>query len=317
MGTLVTVFYALTVADCEDDFNLQKPGNPNFPLVLYWCLAQESFALISRHGLEWLECSPLQSQPSILHAFTTRRERTSESSYRDFTHGLSEAGSSFQPARRRLRAALGAEEFQTALLHQIHSSTIFRVTRGKSQGELEYRVPGKGLVQFPPAGDALLTDEPGILLEVRVADCMPILIADPRRRAVAAVHAGWRGALGGIIERAAVEMQRTFRSRADELLAAIGPSIRACCYEVGEEVIAAFRGRFPSAEKFFRPAGSKVRLDLLTVAVDELTSAGLLPTNLYATEFCTACRTDLFFSYRKEGSAAGRMAAVIGIKPEN
>ena len=173
---------------------------------------------------------------------------------------------------------------------------------------------------------------------------MPILIADTRRRAVAAVHAGWRGALQRIVEKAVGEMRRTFDSDPADLVAAVGPSIRACCYEVGPEVVDAFRGRFRDTEDFFqarsadeaarvpalrslqflstRPPGhdpedaASVHLDLIAVARHELETAGLRPSGIHVAPFCTACRTDLFYSFRKEGTLAGRMMAVIGIRAE-
>jgi len=190
-----------------------------------------------------------------------------------------------------------------------------------------------------------MTGQAEILLTVRVADCMPILIADRERRAIAAVHAGWRGALDRIIEKTAGEMRRTFGSRPQDLMAAIGPSIRKCCYEVGPEVVNAFCGTFPAGEDFFHkvpatpeesrmalryqtlfmlqaPPGhqaeeslSKVHLNLAAVARYQLEHAGVPPDQIYVADYCTACRTDLFYSYRKEGSQAGRMMAVIAMQP--
>ena len=171
---------------------------------------------------------------------------------------------------------------------------------------------------------------------------MPILIADTRRRAIAAVHAGWRGALQRIVEKAVGEMRRAFDSDPADLVAAIGPSIRACCYEVGPEVVDAFRGRFRASGDFSqartaeendrvpalrslqplstRPPGrgpedaASVHLDLIAVARSQLQTAGLRASAIHVAPFCTACRTDLFYSFRKEGSLAGRMMAVIGIR---
>jgi len=188
----------------------------------------------------------------------------------------------------------------------------------------------------------LFTNQAGILLSVRTADCLPVLLVDPKRRVVAAVHAGWRGALARILEKTVGEMRRVFCSEPRSLLAVLGPSIRGCCYEVGKEVEEAFQGRFPNADKFFRkpsepsashpehfslsflnmrPPGHQAfsnlskHLDLIAVARDQLQAAGLAPRHIAQVVFCTACRTDLFYSYRKEGSGVGRMLAVIGIRP--
>jgi len=186
-----------------------------------------------------------------------------------------------------------------------------------------------------------MTSEPGVLLTIRIADCLPVLLVDPQKCVVAAVHAGWRGALARVIEKAVGDMRRTFGSDPQNLIAALGPSIRACCYEVGEEVVEAFYGKFAGADRFFRtlpnrpeavtdrhtilflsayPPGHApehvpaARLDLIAVAQDQLASAGVQPANVLVTDYCTACRTDLFFSHRHEGGVTGRQIAAVGIR---
>jgi hypothetical protein len=253
---------------------------------------------------------------------------------------------SVEQNRRQLFQRLGADRFTLASLRQAHSAHIYQVTRG-AEGKLEYRPCGFPLPAAdtgrPPAGDALLTAQAGILLSVRSADCLPVLLVDPQCPVVAAVHVGWRGALARVVEKTVGEMRRIFSSEPKWLLAALGPSIRACCYEVGEEVVEAFTGRFAEAERFFRKAphpssrpaersplrflnapspghtarfGETIHLDLIAVALEQLRSAGLLARHLRVAEFCTACRTDMFFSHRKEGARTGRMLALIGIRPE-
>ena len=302
---------------------------------------RDDFRIISRGGTTWLECASLARLPWLVHAFSTRL---------------------LDP--ERFFGLFGQDEFSLAGLRQTHSADVFRVGR-RADGAIEYGSPGcptilgssPPVTPHPtrargpasrradegsrPAGDALLTDQPGLLLSVRAADCMPILVADTRRRAIAAVHAGWRGALQRIVEKAVGEMRRAFDSDPADLVAAIGPSIRACCYEVGPEVVDAFRGRFRASDDFFQACAAdetarvralrslpflsakppardpedapSVHLDLIAVARHELETAGLRPSGIHVAPFCTACRTDLFYSFRKEGSRAGRMIAVIGI----
>lgn len=153
---------------------------------------------------------------------------------------------------------------------------------------------------------------------------------------------GWRGALARIIEKAVGDMRRTFGSDPQELIAAVGPSIRSCCFDVGQEVVEAYDGGFTEADRFFQAlpqrspkvAGDRysmlflesyppghapehlpvARLDLPAVARYQLESAGLKPANIEIAEYCTACRTDLFFSHRREGGRTGRQAAAIGIR---
>ncbi len=246
--------------------------------------------------------------------------------------------------RRRFFRQLGAGKFALAPLHQVHSSHSFVVNRD-SANHLVYQIPGAEAflpaAQDPPAGDGLMTCEPGVLLTIRTADCLPLLLVDARRRVVAAVHAGWRGALARIIEKAVGDMRRAFACDPRKLIAAVGPSIRACCYEVGQEVVEAFQGAFAEADGFFQPLRTKpeaatdrhsilflsayppghapehlpaARLDLTAVARHQLTAAGLKPANILIADYCTACRTDLFFSHRREGPATGRQVAVIAIR---
>jgi len=301
--------------------------------------------MISRDGLAWLECVRLSRLPWMLHAFSTRRGGVSLAPAAGLNLGFTEPDrrQRVEQNRRQFFGQLGVEDFALASLHQVHSTHIYQVARpavpdawlwaaGRGAGEkLEYRpcgisLPAPGTETCPP-GDALLTDQAGILLSVRSADCLQVLIVDPERRAVAAVHAGWRGALHRVIEKAAAEMRRIFGSRPERLLAALGPSIRSCCYEVGGEVVEAFHGHFPRADRFFRkvsrPAGQRLRtgmamhLDLVAVACAQLRDAGLSARHVWVAEFCTACRTDLFYSHRKEGARTGRVMAVIGIRPKS
>jgi YfiH family protein len=247
--------------------------------------------------------------------------------------------------RQRFLRQIGATEFILASLRQIHSPDAFVVARGRA-GRLSYMPSGAEPTDHatasPPAGDALMTAGAGILLTVRVADCLPVLLVDPKKRVVAVVHAGWRGALARVIEKAVGDMRRSFDSDPRQLLAALGPSIRVCCYEVGEEVVEAFHGKFVRADRFFQrpsrqpetaadhpstlflsalPPGHApqwvpgAHLDLVAVALDQLVSAGVKRPNVMIADYCTACRTDLFFSHRKEGERTGRQMAVVGVRP--
>jgi polyphenol oxidase len=302
--------------------------------------------LASRGGQAWIEHPLLTPYPWLIHAFSTRRGGVSRGPSAGLNLGFTKGEPQARVRKNRdiFFRQLGAERFALASLRQVHSTVVYQVGRG-TDGELEYRLAGSPRADQPglaqPEGDALLTDQAGILLSVRTADCLPLLLVDPKRRAVASVHAGWRGALGRIVEKAVGEMRRVYGSEPSRLLAVLGPSIRACCYEVGEEVEDAFQGRFPNADKFFRkrtrhaasrpgqhslsflnmqPPGHSAdpkpsaHLDLVAVAKDQLHVAGLTPRHVAAVDFCTACHPDLFYSHRRDGNHTGRMAAVIGIR---
>jgi YfiH family protein len=164
-----------------------------------------------------------------------------------------------------------------------------------------------------PVGVAFFSGDPSRAVSVRVADCVPLLVADPRTGLVAAVHAGWRGTAARVAS-AAVRALATRGGSAADLIVAIGPSIGPCCYDVGEALIDAFREAGHPADAvarwFSRPNGRLV-LDLWTANTDQLAAAGVNRGRIHAARLCTACRLDLFYSFRKEGARAGRLAAVI------
>ena len=300
--------------------------------------------MVSRGGLVWLEASGLTHLTWLAHAFSTRQGGESQAPCAGLNLGFTEADHREQVEhnRRRFVDQLHVNDFTLAAVRQVHSSHSFVVTRSGA-GRLAYQLPGNASdlppTLKPPAGDGLMTAEARILLTIRTADCMPVLLVDPQRRAVAAVHAGWRGALARVIEKAVGDMRRTFGSDPLSLIALLGPTIHPCCYEVGEEVVEAFHGSFSGADRFFqpvlpRPATDRhailflsdyppghapahvpaARLDLTAVAQDQLASVGVKPTNILIADYCTACRTDLFFSHRREGGSTGRQMAAIGIR---
>jgi polyphenol oxidase len=170
-------------------------------------------------------------------------------------------------------------------------------------------------------GDGLITVAPGLLLGIQTADCVPVLVVDAERRAVAAFHAGWRGTVGRIVEQGVARMQREFGSRAEDLMAAIGPSIGACCYMVGEEVRRAFHENFEYAETLFRlesgTASGLFTLDLWEANRRQLLAAGIAEEAITVVGECTACAglpdARRYFSHRAERGFTGRMLSAIGI----
>jgi hypothetical protein len=176
----------------------------------------------------------------------------------------------------------------------------------------------------PPEADALVTSVPGAALAVVTADCVPILLADAASGAVAAVHAGWRGTAANIGGAAVAMLADRWGVAPDRLVAAIGPSIGACCYEVGDELDAAFAGAGHEPQVragwFARDAAGRLRLDLWAANRDLLIAAGLHPARVHVAGLCTKTHLAWFESYRAEGPAAGRLAAVIvapGPAPRN
>ena len=255
----------------------------------------------------------------MVHAFSTRAFGTLGYS--------GEGGNEGEKNRGRLLKALRGgrtTNFQLATLRQVHSDAIHQITR----------IPDERLT-----GDGMVTEIAGIVLAIQTADCLPVLLADPKRKAVGAFHAGWRGTLARIVEKGVGAMRREFSSDPRDLLAAIGPGIHACCYRVGEEVREQFTSQFNYAAQLFeefdnadevrrkypmlfmnqRAPGhgqpeQAIHLDLVKANLRQLTDAGVARKNIEASPLCSVCRKDLLFSYRAEGPATGRMMAAIGIK---
>lgn len=177
---------------------------------------------------------------------------------------------------------------QLATLKQVHSAEC--VAAGGRSGVLGQ-------------GDALLENTPGSVVAVKTADCVPILLVDDRHRAVAAVHAGWRGTASAIATRAVEAMGERFGTDPADLHAAIGPAIGGCCYEVGPEV----------ADRFGREG--RVHLDLAEMNRGQLTKIGIATGRIYVSGMCTMCRGDEFHSFRRDREAAGRLYSFAGIRP--
>jgi YfiH family protein len=275
-------------------------------------------------GLEVLELRPFRHLPWLVHGFSTREGGSSELDGRKILN-LSflewDQRENVVENRRRFQDALGARGLALAAMKQIHSDVIHHFREAPSD---------------PCQGDASVTNRPGILLAIQTADCVPILLVDPKRRAVATIHAGWRGTLGRIAEKTVGRMRLEFASRPQDLLAALGPSIGPCCYEVGAEFVTKFTAQFSDATEYFdephsgeepnplqwlnmappghQPPPKNVHLDLGKANRSQLLAAGLRAENIFSSDLCTACRRDLFFSYRKEGWRSGRLLSVVGIR---
>jgi len=166
--------------------------------------------------------------------------------------------------------------------------------------------------QFPGGWDALVTDQPGVTVAVRTADCVPVLLHDPRRRIVAAIHAGWRGAVAGIVSKTLRLMATRFGSRQSDLRVSIGPSAGPCCYEVDDPVLDQLRTELPDWESVVRDyQGHKARLDLKALIRRQVEGAGVSASFVSSVNLCTICHGQLFYSYRREGRVNGTMVSGI------
>jgi YfiH family protein len=290
---------------------------------------------LQRDGAVEVLVAPRWQKAYVPHAFSTRRSGLSTAYCRDegpvgemtgeMNLGLTESddAANVLENRRLLMAAAGAPGRTLITLRQIHSNLTRRVTRADANRTMR--------------ADGLMTDDPDVMLGIQTADCVPVLIRDRRRRAVAAFHAGWRGTWKRIVEGGIGKMRLEFGSRPEELEATIGPAIGACCYAVGEEVRSEFLSQFsyapglfsevydsdPVKEKYpllFLTArapghsniGPNLHLDLIEANRRQLLDAGLRAASIVTAYRCTHCEPETFFSYRAEHGFCGRMMSVIG-----
>jgi hypothetical protein len=268
-----------------------------------------------RAGFRWLEgpggvralaCEPLERE-GFANAFSTRgggvspfpREALNLAGFDQ------DAAENILENRRRFISALGGS-WRLAACWQVHGADVLVVRSADDpRSEREHC-------------DALATNLRGVLLGVKTADCVPLVLGDARTGACAAVHAGWRGTLAGIAPRALAALREEFGTDPADVRAAVGPAALGCCYEVGGEVLEAFREKFDYADALFTPTrGGHALVDLHEANRRQLVASGVAPERVHLLPLCTMCRTDLFFSYRKDRELhgrTGRLLSVIGLR---
>ena len=287
------------------------------------------------NGVEIVAVPPWKKLPWLWHGFSTRRGGVSlcyaaEGSSGELNLGLTADDDRHNVLRNRpllAEAVTGDPATPIVTLRQIHSSVV--VLAGSDPGSMVCK------------GDGLMTDHPGLLLGIQTADCVPVLVADRRRKVVAAFHAGWRGTVRRIVESGIGRMRLEFGCRPEDLTAAIGPSIGPCCYAVGEEVLAEFESQFGYARELFHevydtdpvrqkypmlfltqrapghsPIGPSLHLDVAEANRRQLLAAGLKASAIHSVGGCTNCQRELFFSHRGSHGHCGRMMSVIGIRED-
>ncbi|HEU4391203.1 MAG TPA: peptidoglycan editing factor PgeF, partial [Blastocatellia bacterium] len=208
--------------------------------------------------------------------------------------------------RRRFLAAVGAEQVRVVTAQQTHSTDRFVVDS-----------PERGSER--PRADALITKLAGVLVGIQTADCLPILIGDPKTGVSAAIHAGWKGTAGRITERAIADLMQTQGVNPRTCIAALGPNACADCYEVGEDVITRYKKEFGYWRKLltnFKESGNKAHLDVRAANIQQLLFCGFTPDRIHNSNHCTIHHNELFFSHRREHkdrpNGVGRLLSVIG-----
>lgn len=289
------------------------------------------FRIVPEHGLSALVLRTAEHVGAVA-AFSLRNGGDSPAPFDtlNFSSRLGDPPENIQRNFGTLAALLGVDSAKIVFPRQVHGDAVEILESSQQQ---------------PGDVDALITPVSGVYLAVKTADCVPLLLLDPERKIAAAVHAGWKGTLLRITRKTIQIMNQEFGTEPSRVLAAVGPSIGPCCYEVGDNVLNAFRRGFPAAEKFvlnglraaarglgtgvwltgdrvFRPQpvpgrlpeSVSLRLDLVDANRAELVAAGVLPHNVHVIDLCTACYPELFFSHRRDRGYTGRQVAVVGFR---
>jgi len=286
-----------------------------------------------RDKLRVLDAETLSRVPWLIHGFSARlggysRAYGGNALNLGFTKDDSRAAVERNRIAflRQIGAARGNKRWPLVTLRQVHSDQIHCISEAPAA---------------PLTGDGLITREASVVLAVKTADCLPVILVDTEHKAVGVLHAGWRGTVKRIVEKGVGEMRRCFGSQPRNIRAAIGPGIHGCCYQVGPEVREKFESQFPYAGELFReskesdevrerypllfltaraPGHSelpkKIFLDLVEANRRQLVTAGVPARNIWASELCTSCRSDLLFSHRAENGVTGRMMGVVGIREQ-
>ena len=200
---------------------------------------------------------------------------------------------------KRLSAALGIPKGRLLTLRQVHGAEV-----------LIYDQHTRALT-YPLPYDAVITDKKRVSLGISTADCLPILMIDRSKKVIGAIHAGWRGMWRGVVQRAVNTMIEVFESSPENILVGIGPAIGPCCYEVGTEVLSLFQNFSDSPQEFIQEREGKTYLDLSRAAQLKLNQVGIPPENIETIPLCTACRKDLFFSYRRDGKTGRQLSFIM------
>lgn len=268
----------------------------------------KQYKLETRGGVTMVTLPSFEADGHVIAAFSTRRGGISEGSVASLNLGYSRPDSreNVQENYRRICEALGLDSKKVALTRQMHTDIVL---------PMEAKDAGLGREDYPTVtADAAVTNERGVVLAKLTADCVPVLLYDPVSKSIGAVHAGWRGTVQQITKKTVEQMQARYGAEPENILAAIGPSIGPCCFEVEAPVAEEFKNSL--GDRYVTQKNeTKYLIDLWQYNKKQLAEAGLLQEHIILTGLCTLCGgEDLFYSFRRDGESTGSLVALIALK---
>jgi len=268
------------------------------------------FKIAQKKSLQYLQADVFQGCDFLTHAFCTRQGGASRKDYASLNMSFREGDEEDKVLQNwgRLAEVFDIPIEQFLVVNQVHGDGIFVIkpqgSYFSSRAQLDY--------------DAIVTNRPGLAICIKTADCVPVFIVDKVQKIIAIVHAGWRGSAAGISTKVIELLRAQYLSNPRDILAAIGPSIGKCCYEVDSVVAKSFAGK-KNHEAFLFPtvSGNKWMLDLAEANRCQIIDCGIPEKNIELSGDCTSCRQDLFFSHRAAGGVTGRQINFMMIKEES
>jgi YfiH family protein len=274
-------------------------------------MKNNGYVVQAREDLYWGEFTHFTRTGLVRHGFSARRGGVSDAPFATLNLGL-HTGDSIAAVQENRRLFCGIFDLDArcaVTADQVHGEAIAVVTgEDCGRGALVYETA-------IPRTDALITNIPGISLMMFYADCVPVYFLDPEHKAIGVAHAGWKGTVAKIGQKTLAMMTKQFGTRPATCLAAVGPSVGPCCYEVDQFVYDKVTDAFAWSKELLRETGpGKWKLDLWRANRQQLEEIGVPAQNIVVAEVCTSCNTDMYFSYRAERGLTGRMAAIMALQ---
>lgn len=265
--------------------------------------------LNKKGDVEYYTFKQIENTNIIKHCFSTKKGGVSTSVYKSMNlHFREDKKENVVKNYKILCDLIDIDYTNIVFSSQVHEAKVYVASKNDI---------GKGLLKQSDiyGYDAMITNEKDVALATFYADCVPIFIVDPIKRAIGIAHSGWKGTVKNIAKNTINEMKRVFGSEPSDLIVGIAPSIARCCFQVGGDVVQVFRESLPFCDKYIYDdiIDKKYKIDLQSIIKQSIINTGVLEKNIEISGICTMCESDTFFSHRKMGNERGSLAGIISL----